>query len=212
MGLLEWLTQKQPKRGYLLGALAAAQRLLETKLSLNSRFNSAIRERIPQEHGKAPQWASELYLLCTLVFAVLSFAVAQPVDRLQLVLLLTVAWPIYRIAEVLTFLIGWVFVHEAGLHSVQRSLFAFILNIFELSLLFGALRIGIAGLSETRLDLFLTGVVDISTIASPEITGYSVGDLLEIVRLFASLLLVLVVVGSLTGDVVRRTVEPGAGK
>jgi len=40
----------------------------------------------------------------------------------------------------------------------------------------------------------------------------SVAGALELLRVFSSLLLVLVIVGSLAGGIARRTVEPGHGK
>jgi hypothetical protein len=213
MNFIEWLTEKQPKQGYLLGGLKVTQQWLEIKCSLNSRINELIRAQIPQNHGKAPRWVSEFYLIFTIVIAAIAYYLAVPVSGFQLIGILTVVFPLYLIAEVIVFLVGWVFVHETKLHSIERSLLAFILNMFELSLLFGTLEISIGnGLPQNgKLRHFFDGLVNIATVASPTVLTPIQGTL-EIFRLFASLLLVLVIVGSLVGGVLRLTVKPGEGK
>ena len=213
MRLLNWLTNKQPDRGYLLGGLAVLLRWLETTCSLNSRLNAAIRSRVPQSHGKAPRWASELYVVLAIAIAMIAYSLSIPINEFQWLVILTVVWPVYRIAEVLVFLVGWVFVHEKKLHSIQRSLLKFILNMIELTLLFGTLEISIGGgiAQMTKLNHFFDGIVSIATIASPT-SGASIQGVLEVVRMFASLMIVVVVVGSLAGGILRRTVEPGEGK
>jgi|LGVE01.1.fsa_nt_gb hypothetical protein len=213
MNPFKWFTEKQPERGYLLGGLATLQHGLETTFSLNSRLNAAIRACVPQGHGKAPRWGSEFYVVFAIAIATVAYYLATPTAGFQWLAFLTVVWPVYRIAEVIVFLVGWVFVHESKLHSIQRSLLIFFLNMIELSLLFGTLEVSIgSGLPQVdKLNHFFDGLVSIVTIASPT-AATSIQGAIEIIRLFASLLIVLVVVGSLAGGVLRRTVEPGERK
>lgn len=208
MNILKWLTDNQPDRGYLLGTVVTVQSWLEKTFSLNDMLNTWIRAQIPQQHGKTQEWASEFYLLFALTLALIAFCFATPLTEWTWLVVLAVIWPVYRICEIFVFLVGWVFVHEGPLHSIQRSLLSFFLNLFELSFLFGALEISVgAGLPQTgKSTYYFQGLVDIISIASPTIQ-ISVQGVLEATRFFISLLLVLIVVGSLAGSMVRREVE-----
>lgn len=213
MGFFNWLTKNQPDSGYLLGGLSVAQRWLETKWSLSYLFNKEIKARIKQEHGKAPKWASELYVVSAIAIAVSAYYLATPIAGLQWLGLLIVVWPSYRISDMLVFFVGWIFVHEDKIASFRRSLLTFFLNMIELSLLFGTLEISIGnGLPQAgKLNHFFLYLVSIATITSPTVVTSNQG-IIEIVRFIVSLLLVLIMVSTLVGGLLRPPIDPGSGK
>ena len=209
MNLASWLTQHQPHDGYLLGTLRFLERRWD-RISLGSVLNRWVKRSFKAEEGKAPRWVSELYgVLCLVVAGTLFFLVPPQARCFWLVL---AAWAVYRVVDLLAFVVGWIFVHTDPLHSIQRSLLSFFLNIVELNLLFGFLDLVANGISDaSRLQYLVTHLTAFATVSVIEVVGISsVVGVIELVRVFASLLLVLVIVGSLAGGVVRRTTDRAA--
>lgn len=207
--IFDFINRQQPKKGYTLGLLDSATKWWDTHLSLGRKFSAwAIQYYPSSEQGKTREWVSEFYATSALLVAAVGLVAAQPVTLswAAVLTLFTVAWPIYRSLELLSLLIGWIFIHTAKLHTVQRSLFGFLLNIAELSCLFTALEISIGGKPIcSKVEAFVDGMVDLVTLSHHSPISFSVGGILEAIRIFFGVLIVLVVVGSLAGGVVRRT-------
>lgn len=189
------------KNGVLLPSLSFVQKKLE-KTSLNYWINEINSE---SKESKASAWISEVYLLSTMFVGIFALYIVNPVNSFGWMWLLTVFLPIYLIAEFCVLLLGWIFVHETRLHSIRRSLLCFLLNIPQLSLYFGILEISIgSGLpTEGKTNLFYAGVLDIVSMTSPS-NGLNIQGAIETGRFFISLLLILVIVGSIVGGILRK--------
>jgi hypothetical protein len=88
--------------------------------------------------------------LCVLFIAVTGLAfVVNAVSWPSWIFLLVVVWPIYRLYELALFVFGWIFVHTNPIYSIPRSLFTFLLNLFEIAILTTTLEVALAGLPTT---------------------------------------------------------------
>lgn len=206
--LADWLTAHQPKAGYLLGALSAVTSGWE-RISIAPILNRRVRRQHHPEHpDKAPRWVSELVVVACIGIGALYFALVQPVESSPLLCVLAI-WPLYRVLDLLLFVIAWIFVHTAPLFSAQRSLLGFVLNIVELNLVFGVLNVLVTKeIPPSRLDYLMHRITEFATLNGSSAVGLSsLGGALELLWVFASLLLMLVVIGSLAGGVIRHTVN-----
>lgn len=218
--MFDLIDRKQPDRGYWVGTLRCLTALWHERLSLGSAVKRrALPRYVSEEPGKAKAWVAELYATSAFLLAVVAFLAASPLHHLSFATialgLLTVVWPIYRALEILFLLLSWVFVDTSRLHSVQRSLLGFLLNIAEVSCLFGAVELSVGSkVTSGRGQMFVDGMVDLVTLSHHDPISFSVDGTLEAMRILFGVLLVLVVVGSLAGGVARRTLvddaQPGA--
>lgn len=216
----DFIHEKQPDGGYWIGFLRCITALWHKHLSLGSFVKrAALPKYMSREQGKAEAWVAELYASSAFVFALIALLIARPLLTCSVSTLVlgvfTVCWPVYRALEVLFLLLSWVFVDTSRLHSAQRSLVGFCINIAELSCLFGAVRIGLGiEASSDRGQIFVDGIIDLVTLSRSESIPLSLDGTLEAIRLFLGVFLVLVVVGSLVGGIARRTLvddaPPGA--
>lgn len=132
-----------PKDGILLAGL----RLLVTKLepwTLNALLNAFVRRDaaiyIPGEREpKTPRWVSDFGVILCLLFATAGLSFPAPFKQLPTsvwlvaLVLLCLVWPLLRLVERVIFVVGWIFVHDAPLHSIQRSLLSFVRDLFEVA-------------------------------------------------------------------------------
>lgn len=134
-----WLSDKLDD-GFWFPTFRKTLTYLYEKFSLGYRFKRWLKTK-----EKSPAGASELYQLCWLVTALLWVAlieVSVPLPSTVYARGLGVVIATYPIVEIMLFTLYWVFVEkEETLHSVRRSLVAFILNLIEIALYASVVRI-----------------------------------------------------------------------
>ena len=160
---------------------------------------------------KAPKWISESYGLAVLLFTGILFALV-PVSAWSL------GWGPWRILlllsalsglELTVFILGWALIHKAKLHNIRRSLLGFLVNFHSLSFITGSFDVAFApaGAPVSRSDIYLDGITAIATISQVSYTfDTAAAEACNFARVFIGLLLVMVIVGSLAGSVVRKVI------
>jgi hypothetical protein len=206
-----------PKDGIFLALLRRTVRMIEP-WTPNALLKASVRRRVRlhipgEKEPKTPRWVSEAWVLLCLVLAAIALSIAAPIAQISsnsarvAVILLSVLWPAIRLFELTMFVVGWIFVHDAPLHSIQRSLLSFLLNLFEVALLLAALGISVAHLSSAApWTLAYGNMVSLLSLAPPSDAVSGLGYRLEVFRFWFGLVVVLCIVSSLAGGIVRRTV------
>jgi hypothetical protein len=169
----------------------------------------------PDKPPKTPRWVSEFWVLFCLLLAIASVSFATPLLPISFswsligLSCICVVWPIVRLIDLTQFVVDWVFVSKASLHSIRRSLLSFLFNLFEVALLLASLRVSLSVTSAqaTNWVLAYEQLVSMITIAVPAQTVSFSQSLLEQFRFWFGLLVMLCIVGSLAGGVVRRSLD-----
>lgn len=198
--------------GLFLGVLRFFVEKIYPYTSVNTGFKWACRRYFPRQLAdgstKSPAWASETYIIVALGVAIWGFAEARVcITCSQQLVLLLLIWPIYRLYELAGFILGWVFVDRSYIHSVPRSLLGFLLNILEVAILSTTLGVVLSASSgaPNGQDL-LVAVVAMVSIAPPT-ASESIQFRMELLRFCFGLVMMLCVLGSLAGSIVRRSLE-----
>ena len=215
--LVQRLDAAIPKDGIFLALLRRIVRMIEP-WTPNALLKASIRRRVPlhipgEKEPKTPRWVSEAWVVLCLALAVIALLVAVPIALIAsnpirvAIIIFSVFWPAIRLFELTLFVVGWIFVHDAPLHSIQRSLLSFLLNLFEVALLLAALGISVAHLSSAApWALAYVNMVSLLSLAPPNDALSGLGYHLEVFRFWFGLVVVLCIVSSLAGGIVRRTV------
>ena len=210
-----------PQDGILLWGLRFLVTTLEP-FTLNALLKKYIRRHavvnIPNEKPKTPRWVSEFWTILCLILAILGLHLAEPLQQMPFgvtqigMALLCLVWPFLRLAELVLFVIGWIFVYDDMLHSIQRSLLSFLINLFEVSLLLTTLSISLSPslLLDRWSEVYQTFFLML-TLSPPDPATHGSVYSLQVFRFWFGLVVVLCIIGSLAGGIIRRTV-PRAGE
>jgi len=207
-GLTDWYASQEPskqKKGFLLPVVKWLLTFIYKKISfcdwLNRRFNN---------HPSVP----EAYCLGSTIVGSLWLAlIEQPV--------LTGAWwtfigtvaALYLIGELLVFALKWLLGDRGPVESYRRSLLCFILNLFEVAILFTVVFWLMDAYMPTvsRLDALLQSL---TCVFSPAMVdglrgGVPGARILAFVQLFVAWVLVVVILASVVGGIQRGEKHDG---
>lgn len=210
--MLGWIHNKLCD-GFYFPFLVKLLSVLE-KLSLNYWAKRFVKSRgYTDESGKKPpRWVSELLQFFFIVLAIIVLSTIDSIGTTRWLIVVVVVLFSYRLAEIIVFTLNWIFVHEVKVHLYRRSIAGFLLNLFEIALyvaIIGTLR-GCLLEPAGGCELVYTHLVGIFTL-SPAVldTSCYACQALSTVELFASLLLLLVVLAGLVGEILRGEVGDG---
>jgi hypothetical protein len=190
--------QNKLNNGCWLGILEAIINFWELHFSIGSLLNRKI-PNIPM--------VSELYVSINIFICIIFLLIIKPIEyAIEYIYLLPIVfWTVYRLLEILLFLIGWIFVHDSKLNSVRRSIIGFGMNVIELSFLFLIIRIFIGEESNNKLQKLFTSLINLVTLNINTNNPLSIPGLLDITQLFIGLMILIIVVASLAGGILRNT-------
>ena len=198
--------------GVFLPFIALVVYLID-RVSLNYWIRKWIRKKwpviLPDNTRKVPAWISETYVLVSIAFSFfsLSSAVSLPVVSWW-ISVVCVIWPIYRLVEMGGFVVGWVLVHKSPLHSIRRSLIGFLLNIMEICVLLTTLNIVTSKVSNVNKWVEVIKIsVDFATFTPVQFYENGLWTATEFVRFIYGFFIMLCIIASLAGSIVRRTVQ-----
>lgn len=214
MNVFDWIEKKRPK-GFYLPCMRMTLDSLESALSPNRWFRDWARKRYPRPEGKAPEWASEVYQVGSVLVVVVLISVTLASrdlavsygSALRCMALVVAAW---RVLEILLFVLYWT-ISDRPIHSSQRSLIGLVVNVLEVSAFTSVIK--------ASLDpaVSLPGILADIGAGAATIVTFSLGEpqgrvdaVLAYCRLAIGAFLVLVVVSSVVGGIVRRSLDDKA--
>lgn len=206
VSILKWFNDKLSE-GFYFPSMVKALKVLE-KISVNYWVKKHVKEKIARS-GKPPRWVSELYQSSFLVLGLLSFIFSEWV-KFKLSTFIIIVFFSYRIVDISIFCLVWIFStkKKEPLHNHRRSIAGFLLNIVEVAIYFSIITIWSGNLKDAakldKFDTFYKHMVGILTL-SPLDTGRI--KYIDLAELLISVLIILVVVGSLIGKLVREEVD-----
>jgi hypothetical protein len=163
---------------------------------------------------KSRKWVSEFWVLFCLILAISALASTRPLAGSSFTVsnialwVLCVLWPLLRLLDISHFVLDWVFVAEAPLHSTSRSLLSFLINLLEVAALLVAVDTALSHVAPAdRTAAMYQALVAMITIAQPSAGQPFAHMWVEQFRFWFGLLLMLCVVGSLAGGVLRRSLS-----
>ncbi|MCR4347094.1 MAG: hypothetical protein NUV55_07835 [Sulfuricaulis sp.] len=216
MGLINSIHNKIPDgiyRTYIKNLVSWLQ-----VFSLNYHFKRYVRKTLNPDSDinkiKTAPWASELYQICAVLFALVLLIFVAP--NLPIVSIWAVAIlvfiSLYRPLEITIFLVNWIFTITDEVHSYKRSLAGFLINLLELVLFFSIAQL-VIGCYKTNsiLDAIYSNartVVTIGPIGSYNYHSCIYCDIILLAQIGVTSFLLIIVIASAVGVI---KVPPEAG-
>lgn len=203
--MLDQLRQKLRRalaKGFWFPAVQCSITFVHERFSLNVRFNRWL-----ASNSKSPPGASELYQFLIVVFVVAWVSLLDnplhPAFTTLIARLVGVVVALYFITELLIFALHWTFVATGELHAVRRSLAGFLVNLFEVALLF-SVALSLAGCQSHR---GWTGVYEnVRSVFKLELSTTARGPSCQVLghyEVVVAATLLVIVIASLVGAVAR---------
>jgi len=192
-GLAQWREDKAAvirERGVVL-PLAEALLAGSAKISLSRALNKYAERRWPRSDGKAPPWASELYVVLATGAILVGSLVPNPASPCSYLGLAAVG---YVNAELARTLLAWVLTErDEPVHSLGRSFLLFGFNAIQIALsAAGAERLlGVGDVSLSKVWSHLVAIVSLdgslAAGSEPMVTAlrFCLGSLLILITLAA---------------------------
>jgi len=155
-----------------------------------------------------PAWVTEIYQLSWVAVGLSVLFSADSTLKLGTTESTVLAWVFgYRILEITQFALHWVLVNEKPIHSYQRSLLGFLLNLCEIGIFFTVLG-HVLALGEQSPDPFMALVDHIRSISSltpVECKSKSLAcSIYSMSEMLITSFLIVVVIGVLAGQITYK--------
>jgi hypothetical protein len=210
---MRWLTHlaEAHPRGLFVAAAGAVLGNAKS-LSFGRQLVMVVARDMPRRHGKLPAALGDLYqLACLLVVGMIWLAWSRHAPSPGIVTWSAAVVLLYRALEISIILLAWVFVDTARLHSYRRSVIGFTLNAAELGLISAALGMWLdCGAPASSAWHQFAAVITLDSSLGP--TPSLACSALAGARFLLSAALLLLVLSTLAGGLIRREVPDPEGR